>query len=314
MEQRDDFDLKYIFNDEIERVWSFVRDPASLYEANKSYFVSFNAIESKVNLWTVDCLFTFSLPSGSELSMKCIKSTSDPYYKYLSYECIVSDTISFHVHYSLYQVSTDNTTILQVEFNNIKSVRPEQADLLQNRTRLLFKKHEKYMQKSILSLFQNEGAIIYCNISDLWNMIMDWNVTKQLSVLHADAFIPLKETQSYQPFETGSIFKLVYLKENEVYYKVKSVDKKEGSSKWEIVFEYLSSCWFYFKELRLILISINPKTTQITFCHHFSMPETPERIKQLGALKKKILYKLKSMAEKEAKPADSTQAHFPIGN
>lgn len=108
-------------------------------------------------------------------------------------------------------------------------------------------------------------------------------------------------------FGPGTTFKLIFLKEIEVYFTVKSIDKKEGNSKWEIVFEYLSSSLFYFKELQLILISISPNTTQITVCHHFSLHETPEHIQEIGVIKKRILTKLKSIAENttvtsEAKP------------
>lgn len=105
MEQREDFDLKYIFSDNIERVWSFLRDPRSMFEASKEYLVSFNVIEPQVNLWTVDCKFPFVASTWIGIEMECIKSTSEPYYKSLCYEVISVDFfIKFYIQYSLFQV------------------------------------------------------------------------------------------------------------------------------------------------------------------------------------------------------------------
>lgn len=295
MENNRDFDIKYIFNDNIERVWSFIRDPESLYKANRDVFSNLEEIEVNNNLWAVNSSFKLYRTSGVVVQFTCIESESQSHNKKLAYSCQISDQTKFKVCYTLYQISINNTTVVIIEISDIKTSTSDHMKILNEITLHTFEKLNHYMQKSILSLFQNEGTIIHLNMEKLWNMIMDWKYAKQLIVVHVDAIIFLN--QQNNTLRPGTEFKLIYCKENSASFRIKSIDKKEGNNKIEFITEYLSSSMFYFKEMRLYLISINDNSTQISVCHHFSLPETPERIERISIIKQRILTKLMKMAE-----------------
>lgn len=294
MEINRNFDLKYIFNDNIERVWSFLREPEFLFKANRNVFLDLVPIEG-VNLWTVNSSFKLFGASGNVLNFTCIESNCQSHNKKLAYNCRISGQTEFTVSYTLYQISISNTTVVVIEFYDIKTLMSEHKKILLELSSNTYEKLNDYMKRSVLALFQNEGTIIHLNMDKLWNMLIDWNYMKHLTAVHVDAIIFIN--QDNDTFRPGTEFKLIYCKENPTSFRIKSIDKNEANNKIEFVIQYLSPSLFYFKELRIYLIAISDNSTQISVCHRLSLPETPERIEMMSVIKRRVLTKLKKMAE-----------------
>lgn len=95
----------------------------------------------------------------------------------------------------------------------------------------------------------------------------------------------------------GEIFKIYYLKENELYVQVKEVSNVKNEIKREVLLSIYNNNRCITKEIRLTFIKIDEGKSYFSVCHYFTAPDSPDSIKKLGSRKRKVLQKLKVLLE-----------------
>ena len=198
MEQRANFDMKYIIKQNIERVWGFVRDPKMFIFDNSDPYYKCEILEGKF-LWEKGSRFVTLRKSNTfpnktlNFSFTCIDSENTPYYKYILFNVTIQNVLSFKKKVSLFHVSSDNYTVMTYEFFDFTKIDDEYINILKELTPNDVSKLDSFLQTSGMDFFQNESTVINLPINTLWDMIFDFSLLKTVYPIQLNCLIHINE-------------------------------------------------------------------------------------------------------------------------
>lgn len=309
MENRTNFDLKYIIKQNIERVWGFVRDPNMFNFYMSDPYYKCEILKGKI-LWEEGSKYitlrrSDKSPNQSlNLSYTCLSSVSESYYKCLVFSITINDCLTCKEKISLYHVSSDDFTVILYEFYEFSDENSEYIEILKDLTPHDVSKLDSFLQTSAMDFFQYEGIVFDLTVDLFWEKINDFKLIKKFFPLHIDSIGHIKKdgTIDFQCsfkdlLKVGEIFRVTYLKENRIYFTIKEVVFDKTSIKREILLSFLNTGNYIIKELKFTFIQIDKNKSHFSICHFYTTPDTPQNIKKLSEVKIKTLMNIKKNIE-----------------
>lgn len=310
MENRTNFDLKYIIKQNIERVWGLVRDPNMFNFYMSDPYYKCEIVEGKI-LWEEGSKYLTlrrleKTPDQSlSLSYTCLSSVNEFYYKCLLFSITINENFSFKKKITLFHVSSDDFTVIAYEFYEFSDENSQYIELIKDLIPHEVSKLDSFLQTSAMDFFQYEGIVFDLAVDLFWEKINDFKLLKKFFPIHIDniGHVNKDGTIDFQCtfkdcLKVGEIFLVTYLKENKIYFTIKEVVFDKSSIKREIVLSYLNTGGYKIKELKFTFIQIDKNKSHFSVCHFYTTPDTPQNIKKLSKLKIKTLMKIKKYIEK----------------
>ena len=257
-----------------------------------NYFLIHKLIHARYSSITLNYTFT------------CLNSESGPDYKFILFTVTLQNVLTFYKKVNLFNVTSDNSTLMTYEFYDFSNQSNEYIDLLKEQTSYDVGKLDKFLQTSTIGFFQNESTVINLPIESLWNRVLSHDLIKELfkgyfsPLQHINKEGKIDNNTSEELYRTvGEIFKIFYLKENAIYVEVKEVSNVKNEIKREVLLSIYNNNICITKEIRLTFIQIDEGKSYFSMCHYFTAPDSPDSIKQLGSMKRKMLQRLKKLLE-----------------
>jgi len=153
---------------------------------------------------------------------------------------------------------------------------------------------KEYFAQFTEDLYQLESIVINSTREDIWNILTDWTVLKNIAPQIAD------DVQYYgDRFEIGSKIKIVSNSKNlACNLKVLKANHEEGNENWEYhldVYDGIPS--LPLQEIHFSLVNLSENLTMVIFKHVFKVPMVNDVIDSLSLEKKSILAQLKNHFE-----------------
>ena len=155
-------DIKYVFDENIERIWNYISNPLLLYQFCPELYIE---AELPVNnhIWNEGNTFIITLPKTTEYNERILKYTvleslSEPYHKFIKFQIQLENELNCVVKKTLYHVSDNNATVIIYEMCNSEIYSDSQVKILQNLFMRVLTKMENDLKREVSDLFQYESC------------------------------------------------------------------------------------------------------------------------------------------------------------
>ena len=289
------FSISHIINEDIERVWPFLRNPLYFKEILPSQFVNFK-LKQKTSSFCPGDEFSFYWTGVSNISTKFISIIDSPNIKKLVSDISMNIGIYYRKTYNLYKITNDNTTLLKIVLSKMPNKDCDSANFI-SFTKLNPDLYSStlYNLNKILSdswkyLFQLESFVIDKNHLYSWDNITNF---KKLSNLNQN--LGTNFCFQGEHYKVGSFIKCYVPKRNQnVFMRIKNVNKKKKNNKWIYAMETFGADISYIKqEIQICVIKINENKTQISVIHIFKQVLPKDYWDNFSQNKKKVMKKIK---------------------
>jgi hypothetical protein len=154
-------DIKYVFDENIERVWKYISNPLLVYQFCPELRIkSQHSISNYI--WEEGNTFIITLPKTTEsnectLKYTVLDSLSEPYHKFLKFQIHLENKLNCVVKKTIYHVSTDDATVVIYEMCNSEIYNESQVKILQNLFMKVLTKMDNDLKREVSDFFQYEG-------------------------------------------------------------------------------------------------------------------------------------------------------------
>ena len=198
------FSTSLIFEENIDKLWLYLKD-LSAETKNIEFLDNFKLIKGE-NTWTIGNIFSLYWVGVSNIEIICVSTSVSRMKKKIKWKFICDIGISYYKTMILYRISTDNKTLVKLNFyrceeNRLIDFNPQLQYYLNLQFDILLFQ-SKYLQgmKEKKKVFQS--CIINNNYLKVWNFITD---LKKLSNLFPEI---LKNIEYNGPYnEIGTFVK-----------------------------------------------------------------------------------------------------------
>lgn len=198
----------------------------------------------------------------------------------------------YYYKYNIYWNSCEKNSVfaLEIDFDDADLATKLSSFHSEDETPEMCKDIAGILMNSIYDLNQTESIIINTNIEDLWKIITDWELFRNLVPIIGDSIRLDKDTDGTTSTITVNSGNSQYVlkviscttSEEEYMYILETVEINAKSPKQELEFK---------------LIYISDSETYLSFKHTFMSPTKYEGLYKIGAEKKNILQTLKQKIE-----------------
>jgi len=295
-----DFETSYVFNENIERVWIFLRDVSLIEKVNPNLITQFQ-LKKGNNSWTVGNKFTSYWIGVSQIESECIFSKTHTNLKVIVWKYNLQINLFFYKCLFIYKITEDDSTLATI---NIKTPLDENEytpyyDLLDGYKKLyhdLLTLYAKYMKLSNVSIINYESTIVKKNIKFVWdfctnlnNITPIWDLLKGKFEYYGDLF------------QKGTFIRGNNAEGKTLYLQVNDVQMNEKDNYWFYSIETFGTAAHLRKqEIKLGIIKIDENTSQVSFTHSFHENVSREIVIKRSNNNKIFLQKLKGMFEENS--------------
>jgi hypothetical protein len=317
-------DIKYVFDENIERVWNYIRNPFLLYQFCPELCIE---AEHPINnhVWEEGNTFIITLPKTTEsnectLKYTVLDSVSEPYHKFLKFQIQLENELNCVVKKTLYHVSTDDATVVIYEMCNSEIYNESQVKILQNLFMRVLTKMDSDLKREVSDFFQYEGLCMNLSCDKLIRDVINGEkmeniekVSKQYfkSVFALNPDSPSRENmplinsepkdcntiKKFGEYLLNKIIRVIDYKDQVNDYKIKSFITDEYDIKTIIDFETLTPNEYKIKISKFTFVNIDDNHSYFSICDFFDSRDSNTVIEKLSKRKLEILAMLKETLE-----------------
>lgn len=316
-------EVSQIFNENIERVWLFMRNSAMIPLIDPS-FISQTTMIKGTNTWTVGNEYKAYWIGVSTYTGKCVKAKCEQNYKCIEWELNLTIGIKFLKYLYVYSISDTNSTLAVVKLLPLNSslddriARCDDKKFYSNLYNSLLTRTGKFIKKSSEMIFNYESAVINKDFETIWDFVTDFNKISTICDLSSKNFeykgdrfrtgtfikgeleeAPVQESRSKNSQNRTKSFDLeekTYSKSNYIYLRVNKVECDPNSNLWSYKVETFGTNMKCPKqEFEFKLLKITQNECQVSFLHNFRETVPKNIIAHLSEEKKKFLIRLNEM-------------------
>lgn len=285
-----------IFDENIERVWFFIRDGANIPKIASKISINYKLIKGK-NTWTEGSEFSFYWIGVSTLNCKCTQIKDNEDKKIMTREINAEIGISYIKTYYLYSISDTNNTLVKILMSKIPSKQNNQVnidsskDYFEELHQSLLVWFSDYISKSKLHQINNESFLLNHGISDTWEYMTNFKKLCTICPSIGTNFCSLGD-----PIQAGAFIKYFLPQANRIgFLRVTYVDKDTNKNKWVYKYEtFGTDCNITKTDTTIIITKINEKKSQVTVIHSFKEHIEKKKLDVFLLKKRKILEKIRN--------------------
>ena len=284
----------YKFQTNIEKLYLLFIEPSffpNIYY-NKSKIIS---MKNNTTITEEGNEFEIINFNGYKIKMKVIKSINNIYYKSFTHDLIEKPPLlaGFYATYNFYFDSIENVSILQIEIITKDNLyKTSIADYMDEHKNQKYKIIGDYLKENINNIEQEESISINKNINFIWNFFLDYNNIKYFFNFNLEIGMLYDKENEIEIIDKE--------KNNKIKFMINLNENKENENEKEILLQIISSIIPILKQRIIIkMIKIKNFNTMIIFKHEIMEYLDYNVIKSYSFVKKKSLWDIKSLLEKD---------------
>ena len=292
-----DFETTYVFNENIERVWIFLRDVSLIEKINPNLITQFKLTKGN-NSWEIGNKFSSYWIGVSQIDSECIFSKIHTNLKVIIWKYNLKINLFFYKCLFLYKITEDDSTLASISIKTLleETEYTPNYDVVDGYKKLfhdLLSLYAKYMKLSNVSVINYESTIIKKNIKFVWdfctnlnNITPIWDLLKGKFEYHGDLY------------KKGTFIRGNNSEGKTLFLQVNDVQMNEDDNYWSYSIETFGTAAHLRKqEIKLGIIKIDENNSQVSFTHTFHENVSREIVIKRSNNNKIFLQKLKGMFE-----------------
>lgn len=293
------FQVSHIFNENIDRVWPFLKDLKYDQTLIVDPSVKIKYIKGN-DSFKIGNKFSYRMIGFMKMLFECINKKFEGMKKEISWNVTSDINISFKMTYHLYKVSAGNQTLAKTVISRLPFVLPKEITIGSSKPyykEIHYKKlvnYDKYISESSNNMINYESCVINLNYKEIWKIVTNLKILNEITSLIGENVKCLGNH-----LKVGAFWK--FMKDNNVaYVKVIKVEMPKKKNSWTYCLETIGTNESIIKyELHLKLIKINNTKTHFSIEQIFKQNIKADYLKLKSQNKKEMLDKLKKYCENE---------------
>lgn len=294
-----------IMNDNLYRVWKFIRDVTYLSSIAPSISGPLKMLHG-TNTWSLSNIFEFFYINSFTVKAKCIKikSTYSPKKVQITWDCT-----SIGVHHiktsTLYAESNSNRTLVKITLDllEVKDIETPKIEggYFKNALQHILMSYNKFIPESVDHLTEYQSFIVQKDLDKVWKFVINFKNLKGMSSFIGDNF-----ENKGDPDKKGSFWKCIsnmdhkinFLRVSEVMNgKNKNNKKSKRNFKIYAVETFGSQNTFIKQEMRMKITQVYGNKCQVALTHVFKEKITKKFLFYFSKVKHEFMEKLKEKLE-----------------
>ena len=319
-------DIKYIFDENIERVWIYLSNPLLLYQFCPELCIKAEP-PMRTHIWEEGNTFNitfFKTNNDNELKLKYtfLESMTDPYHKFIKFNIQIENNLNCVVKKTLYHVSSNNATVVIYEMCNSETCNDYQIKILQDLFMRVLTKTENELKKEVSDLFQYEGLCMNLSCDKLIRDVINGKKMKSIERVSKKYFKTISTLNQSSPTNNNSslinyendttnsiekfgeyllnkIIRVVDYKDQINDYRIKNFIRDEYEIKTIIDFETLTPNEYKINISKFTIVNIDDNHSYFSICDFFDSRDNNNVLEKLSQRKLEILAMLKETLEQQ---------------
>lgn len=291
------FQVSQIFNENIERVWNFIRDLSYNQKIVQEFPMKLKYIKGN-NTYRIGNICSIHIQGFIKMFIECMKLKFQNMKKEIVWNISSDINISYKSTYYFYKVSAENKTLVKIIISKIPHILQNEITIGSSKSyyKEVYKNKlinfDKYISKSDKNMSNYESCIINSYFKDIWKIITNFVIFGEISPLigtDIKCFGDHLKVGSFWKCKNGGIV---------IYYKVIKVEMSNKRNCWSYYLETIGTNELIEKqELRFKVTKINNSKTFFSIEQIFKQYINTDRIKIKNNNIKEIFEKLKQYFE-----------------
>ena len=323
---RSRLDIKYVFNENIERVWNYLNNPLLLYQFCPELCIKAE-LPMGTHIWEEGNRFNitfFETNSNNELKLRYtfLESMSEPYHKYIKFNIEIENNLNCVVKKTLYHVSSNNATVVIYEMCNSEICDDYQIKIIQDLFMKVLTHTENELKKEVSDLFQYEGLCINVSCDKLIREVINGKKMESIERISKKYFKTISTINQNSPTNNSSssinyeldninsiekfgeyllnkIIRVVDYEDQITDYRIKNFIRDEYEIKTIVDFESLTKNEYKINLTRFTFVNIDESHSHFSICDFFDSRENNNVLEKLSQRKLEILTVLKETLEQQ---------------
>ena len=297
----------YHFKQDIERVWSIVRNFELLSIINYKGHYPIILTKGK-DTWKVGNIFKGNILGKLLFAAKVAKCINYPEFKKIEWIFYLNlkNDYYFNIRLELYKVTEDNSTVLykKVNFEKVE-LKKEIQIFLKNTENKTLEQIEYLLEKEPINLVKYERGIISGKMEDIWNIVLDFN--KIIAIAPNNNYLPNADINN---LKIGEKKEVSLFHDNQISYfdiTLKCREERKGWNKWLFAIEVSGGRPHKISRHTILfqLTKINSDECQLTLLTKYHDPIDNNTFNKLSTRKKYIILSLKDYFDNFYFPSSS---------
>lgn len=291
------FQVNKIFNENIHRVWNFIRDLSYNQSLINELPMKMKYIKGN-NTYGIGNMCSLKIEGFMKLFIECMSLKFEDMKKEIVWNVASDINISYVATYDFYKVSADDKTLVSVVISRIPYKIQNEITIGSSKSyyKNVYKNKllnfDKYISKSNKNMINYESCLINAYYKDIWKVVTNLEKFSEISPLIGTDFKCFGDH-----LKVGSFWK--FNKEgNIIYVKVIKVDMPSKKNCWTYHLETIGTNKLIEKqEYRLKVTKINNSKSCFSIEQIFRQYTKTDNLKAKSQTKKLVFEKLKKYFE-----------------